>query len=441
MSSDSKVAPRRLKGFQDYSPDLMSKRLRVMQAARKVAQHSGFCEIATPALEYAEVLLGVGGETDKQVFRFMDGGERDVAMRYDLTVPFARYAAENYGALPLPFKRLQIGDVWRAEKPQKGRFREFCQCDFDIIGADSMSADLEIMQAILSTLNRVVGMPFTIACNNRKVLSQLIRKILGFTTKADEEQALILLDKLDKQGTESIVALFCEKFSLNEDRIRKLLSLMTSFRQDNPETLLEYFDTEESKVEWNRFLQTVHILQELAGDGFGKVVIDLSIARGLAYYTGLVYETTVDGVKGFGSISSGGRYDDLAARFCKHVMPGVGGSIGVDRLCALLSEKDSGQKIATTQVFVAIASQNEFAHAFGVISRLRTEGISVDYSLKEQKLGAQFKSANKLGCPWVVVIGSDEVATQNYTLKNMETGVEKKLQFDELIAILRAPIL
>ncbi len=282
-----------------------------------------------------------------------------------------------------------------------------------------------------------MGVPFTIACNNRKVLSHLICRILGLVTIQEEEHALILLDKLDKQGPDSIVALFAEQLQVPEPQVRKLLSVLTGFRQAEPSSLLEYFDTKASQEEWARFQQTITILQELAQGSLGKFVINLSIARGLAYYTGIVYETTVDGVQGFGSISSGGRYDNLAARFSNQVLPGVGGSIGVDRLTALLSEKEACQKKAPTEVFVAIATDDVLSYAFKLVKHLRDAGIATDLALRNQKLGAQFKTANKLGFAWVVTVGDEEKTQQIYSLKNMATGAEEKLSLADLLAKLR----
>lgn len=433
-----KVDPRRLKGFQDYSPEVMSRRLMILQTARDMAHRAGFNEIGTPALEYSEVLLGVGGETDKQVFRFMDGGERDVALRYDLTVPFARYAAENYGQLPLPFKRLQIGDVWRAEKPQKGRFREFCQCDIDIIGVDSLAADAEILLTVSQILNRAIKAPFTISCNNRKLLSYLIRKMLGLQDANSEQEALIILDKLDKVGKDNVVKMFSEKLNVQSSQSASLIDLLSSFREENATSLTKHFDEPEIQAEWKRFQDTIHLIQELTQGGHAKVVMNLSIARGLAYYTGIVFETTVDGVQGFGSVCSGGRYDNLAERFVDHELPGVGISIGVDRLTALLMEREGTQTKAPAEVFIAIASNDVVPYAFKLANKLRESGISADLALKDQKLGNQFKSADKRGFAWVLALGSDEVASQTYSLKNMKTGQEQKgLSFEKLLSSLK----
>ena len=437
MSVDEKVNPRRLKGFQDYPPEIMAKRLAIMQAARELAHISGYHEIATPALEYSEVLLGVGGETDKQIFRFMDGGERDVALRYDLTVPFARYVAENFGNLALPFKRLQIGDVWRAEKPQKGRYREFCQCDFDIIGADTLGADVEILHTFYEVLDKVVPSSFTISCNHRKILSYVVRKILGLKEKTEEDQALIILDKLSKQGKDSVLAIFGESLGVPEARGRELLDLISSFRQDDANSLLEILD-DETKLVWQRFRETLSIAQDLS-QGRGKLAIDLSVARGLAYYTGIVFETTVDDAMGFGSICSGGRYDNLAERFINQALPGVGASIGVDRLVALLLDKAGELKKTSTQVFLAIATEDALRYAFQTVGRLRKLGISSELALKGQKIAHQFKQADKRGYPWVVTVGTEEVSTQTYTLRNMAAGTEEKsVSWDQMLTKVRA---
>ncbi|MBI2603595.1 MAG: histidine--tRNA ligase [Deltaproteobacteria bacterium] len=422
-----RVTPRRLKGFQDYGPDVMAKRLAILAAARKVAHRANFVEIATPALEYAEVLLGVGGETDKQVFRFLDGGERDVAMRYDLTVPFARYTAENFGTLIFPFKRLQIGDVWRAEKPQKGRFREFMQCDLDIIGTNAVAADLEIVACFYDILSQIVPSSFTIACNDRQILSTLIKKIFELREQSEEEQALIILDKLGKQGANSVLSLLREQLKVDETKGQKLLALMSTSDEGTRETAIApYFESPEEKAIWKRFQETLQILRELCTLDKGKIVFDLSIARGLAYYTGLVFETTVDGVEGFGSICGGGRYDNLAGRFTQQILPGIGASLGVDRLAALLMEKEGAKESWEGEVFIAVATEDALSYAFQIAAELRRKGFVVETTLKQQKLSQQFKFANRKAFPVVLTVGEEEKHSRTVSLRDMRAGEEQK---------------
>ena len=241
-----------------------------------------------------------------------------------------------------------------------------------------------------------------------------------------EQAALILLDKLDKQGRDSIVAQFSDNLSVDAKHTNELLDLLGSFRADNTASLTKYFDEPAIKEEWTRFQQTLQIVQDLSADSVGKVVMNLSIARGLAYYTGIVYETTVDGVSGFGSICSGGRYDNLAERFIDQDLPGVGISIGVDRLTALLCEKEGTQTKAPADVYIAVASSDAVSSAFALANFLREAGISTDIALREQKLGTQFKNADKRGFPWVIAVGGEEAASRLFPLKNMKTGVELK---------------
>lgn len=432
---NKKVSPRRLKGFQDYSPEVMAKRLHIMSKAREIAGRAGFQEVGTPALEYAEVLLGVGGETDKQVFRFMDGGERDVALRYDLTVPFARYASENYGKLPLPFKRLQIGEVWRAEKPQKGRYREFAQCDIDIIGVDSLSADLEILVTVQGILSQVIGGAFTISCNHREILSYLIRKFLDVGDEETEQKVLIVLDKLDKIGVKGIIELLTKDLNIDSKKSAALLEVLSGFDVENSSKLTKHFEDSEILKVWERFEKTIRIASRFSGEN-ANIKIDLSIARGLAYYTGIVFETTVDGVKGFGSVCSGGRYNNLAERFTKYEMPGVGISIGVDRLTALLLDEEDKATKVPAGVFIAVADKTSVETAFEIAVMLRSGGISVDVVLKDQKLGAQFKNADKRGYASVITVGSEEIKTGLFSIKNMKTGDEKKVKKLELASSL-----
>lgn len=435
-SSDDWVKARRLKGFQDYSPALMVVRRRIIDVMRRQSQLASFFEIATPALEFAEVLLGVGGETDKQVFCFQDAGKRQVGLRYDLTVPFARYVAENSGKLPLPFKRFQVGEVWRAEKPQKGRYREFLQGDLDIVGVDTLSADLEVLQCLLATLTELIPGAFTVALNSRQVLSSLIRSLLK-VDQSQEAEVLIVLDKLHKIGASKVGDLLTAGIGsapANADRLLELISAK------DHQGLFELLGDDPARQAWSRLQATKTLLDELLSGSKGSAVIDLSVARGLSYYTGVVFETTIDAKPSFGSVCSGGRYDHLTQRFAKTALSGIGGSIGIDRLAALLFEDDGGEEtfLAPSQVYVAVADAKAQGYAHQLLKELRVSGISCEASLKEQKLSAQFKQANKRQIPCVVTVGEEELKRQLVNVKDMRSGQElREVGRDKLLGEIR----
>ncbi len=433
-TSHERVTPRRLKGFQDYAPATMARRLEIMATLREQARLAGFQEIGTPALEYADVLLGVGGETDKQVFLFEDGGDRKVGMRYDLTVPFARYMAENHGKIPLPFNRVQMGDVWRAEKPQRGRFREFMQGDLDIIGVDSLQADAEVIHTLYETLSRVMFIPFRMTLNHRQILSALIRA-LG-VEPANETHVLITLDKLHKVGRDAVVKILLDNaFMASAANAETLVDILL---RNDFKAVEERLQNEDDKVAWTRFLKTVELLKDLTQPQLSPIEIDLSVVRGLAYYTGIVFETTIPQMTEYGSICSGGRYNQLTARFTHHEIAGVGGSIGVDRLTALLDEFEGpSTDDLKPQVYIAVAEEGTFPYAFQLAKRLRTAGIKVDLPLREQKLGAQFKHANRIGVAYVLTVGGAEMESRTVNLKTMQTGEERSVEASQLLEALK----
>jgi histidyl-tRNA synthetase len=429
VPSSEKIVPRKLKGFQDYPAETMNLRLALMDIIRRHAQLAGFNPIDTPALEYAEVLLGVGGETDKQVYRFLDNGEREVALRFDLTVPFARFVAENLGALPLPFKRLQMGPVWRAEKPQRGRFREFWQCDLDIIGVNSAAADIEILLCLYSILAAIPCGNFKMMVGHRGILSALIGKTLGNFTPELLTQALIIIDKLAKVGAEQVITMLAELPGSSRDGAEKLISVLAQ-RSDGSsdlalvETLLA--DNTEARAELAQLKATTALIRATQPSAAGSIIVDLAIARGLGYYTGIVFETILSAKPEWGSICSGGRYNGLLERYVDQEVAGVGGSIGLDRLVAALASDQTVLDLPRKCVFVAIATADAFTYGFQVAQQLRSSGIPCDIVLKEQKLGHQFKYANRHGYPLVVTVGGEEAAARTVNLKHMSTGHEDK---------------
>jgi histidyl-tRNA synthetase len=422
-----RVKPRKLKGFRDYPPELMVPRQHLMDKMRKQAALLGFQPIDTPALEYCETLLGQGGgDTDKEVYRFQDHGEREVALRFDLTVPFARFVAEHQGTMQLPFKKLQIGPVWRGEKPQKGRYREFYQCDLDIIGVDSEAADIEILGAFQSILSDMDVGPFTMRIGNRGMLSHVIKECMPSVDEAGTKAVLIAIDKLEKIGTDKVVNLMVENITgATEGGARLLIKKVTG----NP---FEAVPADQPDLQ--RFKSTIDCLNKMADiSGKGTIKADLSIARGLAYYTGVVFETVLDDLPNFGSICSGGRYNDLASRFSSRELPGVGGSIGLDRLLACLEELKRLPDFSRPGVYVAIASDDGRAYGFEIATILRNAGIATDIGL-QKKLNKQFNYADKAGAKFVITVGGSEVESQTYSLKVLGTGEEQRdLPFSGLV--------
>lgn len=446
MTQPPKIQPRKLKGFRDYLPGPMRLRQMVLTEIRSVARRAAFQEIATPALEYEETLLGQGGEeTDKQVYRFEDHGGRRVALRFDLTVPFARFVAEHQGELVFPFKKLQIGDVWRGENTQKGRYREFGQCDFDIIGVDSLAADVEVMLALATVLSRLPTGGVTMSINHRGLLSGILKAAYGSEiTPADETKALIAIDKLAKAGEGEVAKLLAAIPAHGrspDDAASLVLRAITAKAPDGNADLdaLRRLVAEENPVavsaiepHMERVSAIAEMLRRAAPPQGVKFCVDLSVARGLGYYTGVVFETTLDRLPGFGSVSSGGRYNDLASRFSNRELPGVGGSIGLDRLVAGLEELATATINASLNaslsggVMVAVASNDALAYAFDVVSILRNAGVNADIGLTEGKVGNQFKYASRLGYGHTVTVGGSEMSTRTANLKNMTTGDESR---------------
>ncbi len=430
MSTQERITPRKLKGFRDYLPQQASLRKRIQDRIYQKAQQAGFLPIDTPVLEYAETLLGTGGtDTDKEVYRFEDHGDRMVALRFDLTVPFARFVAENYSELVFPFKKVQIGNSWRGEKPQKGRYREFCQADLDIIGVDSLAADVEVLSCIMSNLVELVPGSFTMAIGHRIILSALIKACLPQLALGGENRTLIALDKLAKIGEPAVKELILQiegAEASGADRLLKILQGRDSAGQTDLNPVKELLAGTPALQEIKRLEETAGLLQQLYQNTKAKVRIDLTIARGLGYYTGVVFETTIDGLDGFGSISSGGRYNGLVSRFSSQELAGVGGSIGVDRLLAALEQLGLADDKARRGIFIALAGEEGRSYGFQLLAELRAAGAMADIALKEGKLGNQFKFADKRQYQIVLTIGGDEVASKSVSIKDLASGQERK---------------
>lgn len=438
----TQIEPRKLKGFRDYLPGSMRLRQLVLKEVRAVARVAAFQEIATPALEYAETLLGQGSdETDKQVYRFEDHGGRKVALRFDLTVPFARFVAEHQGELIFPFKKLQIGQVWRGENTQKGRYREFGQCDFDIIGADTVAADVEVMLALATVLSRLPCGGVTMAINHRGLLSAILRAAYGEGFSASHETtALIAIDKLGKAGADEVKKLLAQIPSAGRSSVEAADFVLQAIGADGRdpsrtadlERLRRIMAGENPAIHAqispviDRVAETLALLNRCKPEAGVSFNLNLSIARGLGYYTGIVFETTLDRLPGFGSVSSGGRYNDLVSRFSKREFPGVGGSIGLDRLVAGIEELGLAEDAAAAGVMVVVASKDALEYAFDVAQLLRGAGIATDIGVSDGKVGNQFKFASRQNYAWAVTVGGEEVQQRTANVKNLAAGTETR---------------
>jgi histidyl-tRNA synthetase len=417
--SRSLIEPRTLKGFRDQLPAQALAREKILDIARRVYRSYGFAPIDTPALEYLEILTGKGSEeTDKQLYRFKDHGGRDVGLRFDLTVPFARFCAQHIASLGTPFKRYHMAPVWRGENTQRGRYREFMQCDFDTIGTTSPVADLETVLVVHDLLAAIGIGGFTIRVNDRRVLSGILQEC-GVADRATD--VLRSLDKLGKATPETVTAEL-EAHGVAADVRTKLLGMAQLGGE--PAAVLAALDGLVGSSETGR--TGVAALRSLldgvrqAGVPEGRVVIDPSIARGLDYYTGIVLESFLDDLPALGSICSGGRYDNLAGLYTKQSLPGVGASLGIDRLLAGLEELGRLELAETpAEVFLVHFDEAHLADYLRIAARLRADGMAVEFFPEAKRVGQQLKMAVKKGFRVALVIGSDEFAGGTAQLKNL----------------------
>lgn len=433
------ITPRTLKGFRDYPPALMLPREHLIDTARAVYREFGFAPIDTPALEYSEILLGKGSEeTDRQLYSFTTAGGRDVTLRFDLTVPLARFVAQNAGQLGLPFKRYHVGAVWRGENTQRGRYREFVQCDFDTIGSESALADAEVPLVISEFLPRA-GLPgFTLRLNHRGVLTGLLERIelLGASVPV-----LRALDKLPKVGPEAVVEEMRREAGASEAQAREVLRLgeLEGGVDERLGALRELVAGSERGEAGLARLHEVFAALRAAGLGEERATLDLSIARGLDYYTGLVYETFLDDLPAIGSVSSGGRYDDLASLYTKERLPGVGGSIGIDRLLAAMEELGLVEERQTpATVFVPLFDASRAGETLALAMELRRGGLQVELYPDARKLGAQLKYADRRGFRLAVIVGDSEWQAGTAQVKDLRGGTTEELPRAGLAAALAA---
>lgn len=429
----NKIEPRTLAGFMELLPNEQILFNQIKETIEKTYKKFGFLPIDTPVVELAEILLAkAGGETEKQIYRFQKG-DTDLALRFDLTVPLAKYVAKNYGNLSFPFRRYQIGKVYRGERAQKGRYREFYQCDIDIIGDGKLGLinDAEI-PSIIYTIFRDLGFKdFTIRINNRRILNGIFESI---NQKENSEEILRIIDKIEKIGKNSVIEEF-EKIGLNEEQIQKIIDFIEI--QGTSDEKIEKLEglgiQNEIFNQGIRELKTVIENVRLFGVPEENFNVDLTIARGLDYYTGTVYETFLNDYRELGSVCSGGRYENLAEYYTSKNLPGVGVSIGLTRLFSKLNELNiiKADKKSVAEILI-IPMVEDLKEPIKLATKLRNAGINTEIYLNEKKIKAKFKYADKLEIPYVIVIGEDEIKENVVTIKNMKTGEEVKASNNEI---------
>lgn len=431
------IEPRTLKGFRDYPPEIMIPRERMLERARQVYRSYGYAPIDTPALEYTEILLGKGGEeSDKLIYRFKDHGDRDVALRFDLTVPFARFAAQHIGKLGTPFKRYHMGPVWRGENTAHGRFREFWQCDFDQIGTTANAADIEVALVIHDLMVALGFERFEIHVNNRLVLNGLLEE-LGLAGKT--APLLRSLDKLPKIGRQGVLDEMAHAGIVAEQASRVLNLAET--QGSNAEILAKLeseFGANAKAAEGIRRLRELLGVAVTAGVNEARLKLDVSIARGLDYYTGTVYETFLGDMPGIGSVCSGGRYDNLAGLYTKQSLPGVGASLGLDRLVAAMEELGVLQKAGTSApVFVVQFSADRLGEYQKMARELRSHGIGAEVFPEAKKVGPQLQYAERRGYKVALIAGPDEFAQGVWKIKDLARREEVTAATADVIETVR----
>ncbi len=437
------ITPRTLSGFRDYLPNVMLAREKVLQIARDVYRGYGFTPIDTPACESLEVLLGKGGdESDKLVYRVLSarGDKAEMGLRFDLTVPFARFSAQYINELGTPFKRYAMGPVWRGERPGQGRYREFWQCDFDTIGTTSNAADIETVLVINDLFTRIGFERFQIRVNNRMVLNGLL-ETLGLADKA--VPLLRSLDKLPKIGAEKVAAEMQTEAGVTADQASAVLALAntTGTNSDVLNRVESLVANDKASLGLQRLRELLSVART-AGVPEGRITIDLSICRGLDYYTGTIYETFLSDLPGIGSVCSGGRYDNLASLYTKQVLPGVGASLGLDRLIAAMEELKHPLVTSQTtpaEVLVVQFDASRLGDYQRIAQTLRSIAVNVEVYPDAKKVGQQLGYAEKRGFRYAVIAGPSEFEQGVWKLKDLAKREETTVTEAELVARLRLP--
>ena len=428
------IQPRILKGFRDFLPEAEITRSSLIEKLTATFRNFGYVPIDTPVMEYSEILLRKSnGETEKQVFRFQDNGGRDVALRFDLTVPFARFTAEHKDELYFPFKRYHIAKVWRGEKPQAGRYREFVQCDFDCVGSDSAASDFEILSLMKAALSAIGVDDVTIHLSHRGIFNQFLEKR---NLQEKSEEILRVVDKLAKIGQDEVLRQL-QEITGSSETAQDIIHYIT--KQESFEATLNQMESlAGGPSPHSQRLREIRAMMEATGiaDSF---VLDPSITRGLDYYTGVVYETFLNQLPTIGSVCSGGRYDNLAGLYMKDKVPGVGSSIGLDRLIAGLEQlgKLEHKKSHLTVEIFCLDEKLSITYQ-SVANKLRAAGISCEVFPDAKKITAQYTMAEKKGIPFGILIKEDDVTKETLTLKNLQTREQfDSISLDEAITILQ----
>ena len=436
----SKMTPRTLSGFMELLPQPQQQMERMMDILRRTYSLYGFTPLDTPVIEASEVLLAKGGgETEKQIYRFQKG-DADLALRFDLTVPLAKYVALHYNDLSFPFRRYQIGKVYRGERAQRGRFREFYQADIDIIGDGKLDItnEAEIPAIIYQTFTSLGLKRFQIRVNNRKILNGFYA-MLGLTARSGDIMRTV--DKLDKIGAEKVRTLLTDECGVSAESADEILKFIaiTGGNEQVLAALESYRGRNEVFDEGLGQLNTVVKYLSAFGVPAENFAVDLTIARGLDYYTGTVYETTLLDHPEIGSVCSGGRYDNLAEYYTDKQLPGVGISIGLTRLFYVLGEQgmlNPGLPTAPADVLI-LPMTAELAPAVTLATRLRAAGVRTQLYTEQKKFKAKMSYADKLGVPYVVFLGDDEIAGNVVACKDMASGQQTTLPFDETLGLIR----
>lgn len=429
--------PQILRGFRDFLPEQMLLRQEIISRFRGVFEHHGFEPIDTPVLEYYETLTG-NIDDEKLIYHFEDQGGREVGMRFDLTVPLARFVALHRNELVFPFKRYHIAPVWRADRPQRGRFREFWQCDADIVGTSSMLADADVVSIVVEALQSVNMPNFVVRINHRKLLESFAR----YAGVGDEKAGSVYrtIDKLDKIGPEGVIAEL-EGIGVNGATAGKIIDMLAI--SGEPDEMLSRIAGELESIDIAR--QAIHDLSDLfdylsaLGVPADTYELDLALARGMGYYTGPVYEATVrEG--NIGSVAGAGRYDGLVSRFSKQPLAATGISLGIERITVLAEEMDLLHiSRSVSDVLVTLFDDSTVAASLSLSTELRKAGLKVETFLETGKgLGQQFRYAGRKSIPWAVVLGPDELERGVVALKNLGSGDQVEVERSKLVAAIQS---
>lgn len=426
-----------LSGFRDILAPEMLSRQEMINTIRNVYESYGYTPLETPAIERYETLQGkYGEEGEKLMYKFTDHGGRKIALRYDLTVPLARVVAQHKEEIPLPYKRYQIGNVWRGESPQAGRYREFLQFDADIVGTSSLLADAEVIM-MMSDAMKALGINAVIRVNNRKILDSLAQKI-GISNDKKSKKLFSIIDKAEKIGIKKTIEEIQLSFGKKEAKTVEEFLKVNGTTDTKIEKIKNIIKKQDNN---NGILELVEVFKIIESAGYSKseVVFDQTIARGLDYYTGTIYETTLLDFPQIGSVCSGGRYDNLIATLSdnKVDLPAVGTSIGVDRLFTALTKLKRIKPTKTkSQVLITNFDQKDWGIYVKLAKQLRQEGVATEIYYENSKLDKQLKYADKIGIPWIIFAGPDEIEKGVVKVKNMQSGEQKTTTLKDFLKLL-----